>query len=76
MWACDCRHSGSPVASDGRIYLPSEDGDIFTVKAGPQFELLGKSEMGEPLMATPAIAGRLLLVRTERHLWAIGGARE
>ena len=65
--------SGSPVASDGKIYLPSEDGDIFVVKAGPHFELLQKNTMNEPLMATPAIAGGLLLVRTQHHLWAIGG---
>lgn len=65
--------SGSPVASDGRIYLPSEDGDIFVVKAGAHFELLQKNEMGEPLMATPAISGGMLLVRTQHHLWAIGG---
>jgi len=64
--------SGSPVASDGRIYLPSEDGDVFVVKAGAHFELLQRNEMGEPLMATPAIAGGLLLVRTQHHLWGIG----
>jgi outer membrane protein assembly factor BamB len=64
--------SGSPVAADGKIYLPSEDGDIFVVKAGPQFELLGKNEMGEPLMATPAISAGRLIVRTEHRLWAIG----
>jgi outer membrane protein assembly factor BamB len=64
--------SGSPVASDGKIYLPSEDGDIFVVKAGAHFELLQKNEMGEPLMATPAISGGMLLVRTQHHLWAIG----
>ena len=64
--------SGSPVASDGRIYLPSEDGDVFVVKAGPHFELLGKNEMGEPLMATPAVSGGMLLVRTQHRLWAIG----
>jgi hypothetical protein len=42
------------------------------VKAGPKFEVLGKMEMGEPLMATPAIAPGKLIVRTERHLRAIG----
>ena len=67
--------SASPVVSDGRIYLSSEDGDIFVVKAGPQFELLGKNEMGEPLMATPAISGGMLLVRSEHRLWAIGAPR-
>jgi outer membrane protein assembly factor BamB len=64
--------SASPVASDGRIYLPSEDGDIFVVKAGAQFELLAKNEMGDPLMATPAIASGKLIVRTQHKLWAIG----
>jgi len=64
--------SASPVASDGRLYLPGEDGDIFVVTVGPEPQLLGKNEMGEPLMATPAIAGRMLIVRTEHHLWAIG----
>jgi len=67
--------SASPVASDGKIYLSSEDGDIVVVKAGPRFQLLKKNEMGEPLMATPAISGGSLLVRTEHHLWAIGAAR-
>jgi outer membrane protein assembly factor BamB len=67
--------SASPVASDGKIYLPSEDGDIFVVKAGPRFALLGKNPMGEPLMATPAISAGLLLARTEHTLWAIGNSR-
>jgi outer membrane protein assembly factor BamB len=66
--------SASPVASDGRIYLSSEDGDILVVRAGPKFQLLQRNAMGEPLMATPAISGGLLLTRTEHTLWAIGGA--
>ena len=63
--------SASPVAADGRIYLSSEDGDIFVVRAGPSFELLGRYPMGEPLMATPALAGDTMYVRGERHLFAI-----
>ena len=64
--------SASPVASDGRLFVSSEDGDVFVVKAGPTFELLAKNAMGEPIMATPAIAGSLLIVRTEKQLVAIG----
>jgi outer membrane protein assembly factor BamB len=64
--------SASPVAADGRIYLSSEDGDIFVVRAGRSFELLGRYPMGEPLMATPALAGDTMYVRGERHLFAIG----
>ena len=66
--------SASPVAADGKLYLSGEDGDVFVVKAGPQFELVARNRMGQPLMATPAIAGRMMLVRGERELIAIGSA--
>jgi outer membrane protein assembly factor BamB len=64
--------SASPVAADGLIYLPSEDGDIFIVRAGRTFELVGKQTVGEPIMATPAISGGTMFVRGERNLFAIG----
>jgi outer membrane protein assembly factor BamB len=64
--------SASPVAADGRIYLSSEDGDVFVVKAGREFVLLGTNAVGEPLMATPAITGGTIYVRGEQHLFAIG----
>lgn len=64
--------SGSPVASDGRIYLPSEDGDVFVVRAGPKFELLSTNHLGELLMSTPAISEGLMLIRAEHDLFAVG----
>jgi outer membrane protein assembly factor BamB len=64
--------SASPVAADGRVYLSSEDGDIFVVRAGANFSLIATHSMGEPLMATPALAGGMMFVRGERHLFAIG----
>jgi outer membrane protein assembly factor BamB len=64
--------SASPVAADGKIFLPSEDGQIFVVKAGPKFELLTTNPMGELLMATPAISAGMMFVRTQHHLFAIG----
>ncbi len=64
--------SASPVAADGKIYLSGEDGDIFVVKAGREFELLSTNRMGELLMATPALAGGMMFVRTQHHLFAIG----
>jgi len=64
--------SASPVAADGRIYLSSEDGDIFVVKAGAAFELLAANPMGERLMATPALSAGRMFVRGERHLFAVG----
>ncbi len=64
--------SASPVASDGKIFLSNEDGQIIVVKAGPKFELLARNDMAEPVMATPAISGGLLIVRSQHSLWAIG----
>ena len=64
--------SASPVLAGGRLYLSSEDGDIFVIRAGRTFEILGRYPMGEPLMATPALAGNTMYVRGERHVFAIG----
>ena len=64
--------SASPVAADGKIYLSSEDGDMFVVKAGPHYQLLGTNPMGELLMATPAISSGMMFVRTQHQLFAIG----
>jgi outer membrane protein assembly factor BamB len=64
--------SSSPVAADGRIYLSSEDGDVFVVRGGSEFGILATNAMGEPLMATPALADGHMYVRGERHLFAIG----
>jgi glucose dehydrogenase len=64
--------SASPVAADGKLYLASEDGDIFVVRAGRTYELLSTNRMGEILMATPAISGNMLIVRTQTQLVGIG----
>ncbi len=64
----------SPVAAAGKLYVTSEDGDMYTVKAGPQYELLSKNPIGEPILATPALAGDLLIVRGAKHLFAIAEA--
>ena len=64
--------TSSPVASDGKLYLSSEDGEIFVVKAGPKYELLATNPVGEVMMATPAISDGLLIVRGINHLFAFG----
>ncbi len=63
--------SASPIVSDGKIYLASEDGAVFVVAAGREFRSLARNDMGEPLMATPAVSNRTLYVRGARHLFAI-----
>lgn len=65
--------SASPVAAGGRIYLASEDGKVYVVRAGPKYELLAVNDMNEALLATPALSGDLLLVRTSSRLYALRG---
>jgi outer membrane protein assembly factor BamB len=64
-------YSASPVAADGKVYLSSEDGEVFVVKAGPKYELLATNNMGEVLMATPAISDGMIFVRGQHNLFAI-----
>jgi outer membrane protein assembly factor BamB len=63
--------SASPVASDGRLYFASEDGIVYVVRAGREYELLAENDMGEILMATPAISNGTLLIRGRDHLFAV-----
>ena len=64
--------SASPVASDGKIYLSNEDGDILVIAAGEKFNVISTNSMGELLMATPALSEGVMYVRSAGSLFAIG----
>jgi outer membrane protein assembly factor BamB len=64
--------TASAVASDGKIYLSSEDGEVFVVKAGPKYELLATNPVGQVMMATPAISDGLVIVRGIHDVFAFG----
>jgi outer membrane protein assembly factor BamB len=63
--------TSSPIAADGKVYVSNEEGQTFVIKAGPQFELLGINELGELVLATPAISDKVLYVRTSASVLAI-----
>jgi len=63
----------SPVAADGKIYLISEEGTVYTIKAGKNYELTGKSELGEITLSTPAISDSIIVFRTVNTLLGISG---
>lgn len=65
--------TASPVAADGKLYFPSEEGEVYVVKAGPKFELLATNQVGEALMASPALSDGLLILRAQKHVFAIDG---
>ena len=62
----------SPVAGDDKVYTASDRGVVTVIKSGDRLEVLARNVFGEPIMATPAIAGGNVYVRTERYLYAFG----
>jgi outer membrane protein assembly factor BamB len=64
--------TASPVAADGRLFFAAETGEVYVLRAGERFELLARNDMGEIVMATPAISDGLLVVRTIAHVVGIG----
>ena len=64
--------TASPVAADGKIYITSEEGDVFVVKAGRTFQLLATNPLGEIGMASPAISEGVIYFRTGKSIMAIG----
>ncbi len=64
--------SASPVAADGRLYFTNEDGDILVVAAGREFRHVATNAMGELLMATPALSGGVMYVRSASSVFAVG----
>ena len=63
--------TASPVAFEGKLLLTSEDGDTFVIKAGPKHEVLGTNSLGEPVLASPAIAAGRIFIRTDKNLYCI-----
>jgi outer membrane protein assembly factor BamB len=63
--------TASPWAYNGKLFLLSEDGNTYVIAAGPAYRLLGKNVLDEMTLASPAIAGNRLFIRTSSNLYAI-----
>lgn len=64
--------TASPVAADGKLYFASEEGDVFVLRAGPEYQLIARNPVNEILMATPAISNGMIYVRGQHYLFAFG----
>ncbi len=64
-------YTASGIAADGKLYYPSEEGDVHVVKAGTEYELLAVNELGETCMAAPAVSAGMLFFRTRTKLVAV-----
>jgi len=67
--------SASPVLAEGAIFACSEDGQVFVVEVSPErAEVLREIEMGERMLASPAVVDGAIYLRTAGHLWKVTGS--
>ena len=59
----------SPVAAGGKVYLAGRNGFVVVLQDGPELKLLGKNDVGEEIIATPAIADGRLFIRSRESLF-------
>ena len=64
----------SPVAAGGYIYVPGENGSIVVLRSKTNVDIVAKNDIGDSIVATPAIANNLLYVRTVNNLFCFGSA--
>jgi outer membrane protein assembly factor BamB len=62
----------SPIAADNRIYVASEEGVVVVLDGGEELKVLARNKLEGQIMATPAIVGGKIYVRTENSLYAFG----
>lgn len=62
----------TPVGADGKVYVATKQGTVYVLRAGKEFEPLARNEMGELIVATPAVAARRIYIRGDKHLYCIG----
>ena len=63
-----CEYFASPIVGDGKIYIAGENGVIVVLKDSDKYELLAKNDMGDAILATPAIADGSIFIRTRSKL--------
>ena len=61
----------SPLVANGLIYCWSQEGDVPVFKAGREFELVAENKFADGINASPAVAGKSLIVRTKSHLYRV-----
>jgi outer membrane protein assembly factor BamB len=64
-------HSASPVYADGRIYFLSEEGESAVIAPGKQFKALARNELDGEMLASMAVSGGSIFVRSRTHLYRL-----
>lgn len=65
--------SASPISAEHQLYFVGDNGETTVIAAGSEFKVLAKNPLGEKVQASPAISQGHIFIRTEKHLFSIGG---
>ena len=65
-------HSASPVFAEDRLYLLNEAGATAVLALKDEGKVLATNELGDPMLASPAISGGAIFLRSDKKLYCIG----
>jgi outer membrane protein assembly factor BamB len=65
------KYAASPIYADGRLYFFNQSGETTVLKPGCTFQILATNTLSEGFMASPAVAGKALILRTKTSLYRI-----
>jgi outer membrane protein assembly factor BamB len=65
------KYQASPVASADKIYFASTEGLVTVIERGPRFKVLARNNIGEAIVAAPALSNGRIFLRGEKHLFCI-----
>ncbi|MCX6903896.1 MAG: PQQ-binding-like beta-propeller repeat protein [Verrucomicrobia bacterium] len=64
-------HLASPLYAEGRLYFFSQTGKTTVISPGRQFQRVSENQIEGTVVATPALAGPAIFLRTDTHLYRI-----
>lgn len=64
-------YSSSPILAEGRLYACNEEGKVVVFSASEKFEKLAENKLDDGFMASPAVSGSSLFLRTKSALYRI-----
>jgi outer membrane protein assembly factor BamB len=66
--------SASPIGAGDRVYFVDEEGITIVLRAGDEYAEIAQNDLGEMSLASPAVDGTALFIRTDKALYRIGDA--
>ncbi len=63
--------TASPIYGDGHIYICDEEGETRILKPGRTYDEVARNQLDEGMLASPAVDGKALYLRTKTHLYRI-----